>query len=59
MVGEIDCREGVLRAYEKDLYPSVDDAILKTCEIFRATLKTLISSRPSLKVCLHYYPKSS
>jgi hypothetical protein len=50
VIGEIDCREGVLRAYEKDLYSSVDDGILRTCEIFRATLKNLIASRPSLKV---------
>ena len=58
MLGEIDCREGIARAVEKDVYPNKDICMKHTCGIFVSTLKTIASAKPNLKVgycCLILY----
>lgn len=50
MLGEIDCREGLLRAVEKAAYPNLDSAMKHTSNIFASTIKSIISGKPNLKV---------
>ena len=43
MIGEIDCREGLLVAVERDRYASIIEGIECTVDVFIATLKKLIA----------------
>lgn len=43
--GEIDCREGILVAVEKDRYPDVDTGMRATIAIFMRALKRLVAAR--------------
>ena len=45
MIGEIDCREGLLVAVEKDIYPSISDGMVTVIGLFIDVLKDLIKSR--------------
>lgn len=54
MLGEIDCREGLLRAVEKDAYPNLESSMKRTSGIFADVLKSIIKSKPNLKVCLSF-----
>ena len=50
MLGEIDCREGLLRAVEKDAYPNLESSMKHTSGIFADVLKSIVKSKPNLKV---------
>jgi tetratricopeptide (TPR) repeat protein len=52
MVGEIDCREGLLIALERDLYPGIEAEIVATVKIFIDVLKDLMK-RHKFKVFVH------
>jgi hypothetical protein len=45
VIGEIDCREGILVAVEKDRYPTVQDGMKHTISIFITVLKKLITQK--------------
>jgi hypothetical protein len=45
MVGEIDCREGLLVALERGLYPSLEEGIQQTLGVFRAAIAHLIQKK--------------
>jgi hypothetical protein len=51
-LGEIDCREGLLLAIERDRYSSIKEGIEKTVDIFIAVLKKLIAVQ---KIKVHVY----
>lgn len=59
MLGEIDCREGILRAVEKDAYPSIEASMKHTCGIFVNALKSILSAKPNMKVFIPYYVSSA
>jgi hypothetical protein len=51
LVGEIDCREGMLRAVERDQHgASLDTAARASCEVFTGALRALLDRKPRLKV---------
>lgn len=53
LVGEIDCREGMLRALERDLYgSSLETAARTSCTIFARAVLNLLKYKPRLKVHL-------
>lgn len=52
IVGEIDCREGFLRAVERDLYPSIEAAMRNTASVYSSVLKQVHAMKPNLKVDL-------
>lgn len=52
MIGEIDCREGILLAVERHKYNSVQDGMIQTMEIFMDVLKRLVSQF-QFKVYIH------
>lgn len=43
VIGEIDCREGILLAVERHKYNSVQEGMIHTVEIFMDVLKRLVS----------------
>jgi hypothetical protein len=45
VIGEIDCREGLLVAVERDRYASVSEGIDKTVDIFCNVLSKLLKTR--------------
>jgi hypothetical protein len=49
LIGEIDCREGLLVALERDYYENIEDAMNTTMKGFIHVLQTLQQSR-QLKV---------
>ena len=51
-VGEIDCREGLLMAVERDKYPSIEEGMVATVKIFANVLKDLIKKK-KFKVRFH------
>eukprot|EP01038_Epipyxis_sp_PR26KG_P007855 gene7855-10663_t len=52
IIGEIDCREGMLVAVERDYYPSVPVAMEKTIGLFINVLKQLIASK-KFEILIH------
>lgn len=52
LVGEIDCREGLLLAVEKDLYPDLAAAVQRTVTIFIKVLTQLRKKR-RFKIWVH------
>ena len=44
-IGEIDCREGILQAVDRDYYDSFDDAAQHTLREFVPVLKDLVARR--------------
>ena len=50
--GELDCREGLLTAFEKCKYDSIEDAVLETVEIYVDILQYLVNEY-QLKVFVH------
>jgi tetratricopeptide (TPR) repeat protein len=53
LVGEIDCREGMLRAVERDQHgASLETAARTSCEVFARALRALLARKPRLKVSL-------
>ena len=46
---EIDCREGILLAIEKDRYVSLDEGIAAVVAIYVETLGALVAARPAFK----------
>ena len=49
---EIDCREGILVAVEKDRYKDVDAGIMHVVEIYMAALEELIAKK-KFKAFIH------
>lgn len=45
MVGEIDCREGLLVAVERGVYGSLEEGIIETLKVFRSTITYLIQKK--------------
>ena len=52
MIGEIDCREGLLLAVEKDVYPTVTAGMDRVIEIFADVVRKLIRDR-RFRVLVH------
>jgi hypothetical protein len=52
VIGEIDCREGILLAVERHKYDSVQEGMVQTVEIFMDVLKRLVSQF-QFKVYIH------
>ena len=52
-MGEIDCREGLLLALERDRYRNLEEGITTTVRLFTAVLKTLINKK---KFKVHFTP---
>ena len=44
-IGEIDCREGLLVAIERDKYSSLEQGMTETVKIFCAVINDLIKKR--------------
>lgn len=45
MIGEIDCREGLLLAFERDHYTSLKEGMERIIEIFVAALVKIIAKK--------------
>ena len=45
IIGEIDCREGILLAVERDKYPSVHEGMRSTIAIFSKVLSGLVATK--------------
>ena len=45
MIGEIDCREGILLAVERDRYNNLTEGMTQTIRIFTTILKNLIAKK--------------
>ncbi|KAG2488055.1 hypothetical protein HYH03_013359 [Edaphochlamys debaryana] len=56
VLGEIDCREGLLLAVQKGKYDSVAEGIDATVGIYLRLLRELLGSRPGLELFLHPVP---
>ncbi len=54
-MGEIDCREGILQAVERDIYESVEEGIKSTISGFVKVLVQL-RSRKSFRIFIHPIP---
>ena len=52
LIGEIDCREGLLLAVEKDVYPTVTAGMDRVIDIFADVLQKLIRDR-KFRVLVH------
>ncbi|CAE7449251.1 Aste57867_8367, partial [Symbiodinium microadriaticum] len=52
LVGEIDCREGLLVAVERDVYQSVEEGMEATVAIFKGVLTALIKKK-KFKAYIH------
>lgn len=46
---EIDCREGILRAVEKDRYDTLEDGIAAVVKIYVGTLTALVAELPAFR----------
>jgi tetratricopeptide (TPR) repeat protein len=55
ILGEIDCREGILVACERGRYKSVDDGIQHTVKIFSKVVERLVKEK-NFKVVVHPIP---
>lgn len=51
-IGEIDCREGILSAVERDYYTDFDEAVRSTVGFFLPVLKELVNVH-RFKVSFH------
>jgi hypothetical protein len=45
VIGEIDCREGLVIALERDMYQSLHEAMSKTIHIFERVIVNLVKKR--------------
>jgi hypothetical protein len=45
ILGEIDCREGICSAVERDYYETIEEAIVATIQLFIKVLKDLKKTR--------------
>lgn len=45
LIGEIDCREGLLVAMERDLYKSIEEGIDATLAVFKGVLGAVIKNK--------------
>lgn len=45
ILGEIDCRESMLQAVERDYYSSLEEAMTTTIKGFTQVLKELVAAR--------------
>lgn len=52
VIGEIDCREGILVAVERGVYASVLEGIRATLRVFREVVKDLIRKKGLKVVCV-------
>lgn len=52
IIGEIDCREGILLATERDMYTSIQEGINTSTSIFMDVLSSLISKK-KIKPFIH------
>jgi hypothetical protein len=52
IIGEIDCREGLLLATERDKYKSIEEGMHRTTSIFMDVLSSLVS-RKKIKPYIH------
>jgi hypothetical protein len=50
VLGEIDCREGILLAVERDRYRSVEEGMVATTKIFATLIKQLINQRKIIPI---------
>ena len=53
LIGEIDCREGILLALERNYYENYDQAIQSTLRVFLPVLKEAVLRRKLLRVNVH------
>ena len=53
ILGEIDCREGVVLATQKDRYESVDEAMKKVIDVYVETLVALTKAPYNFRVLVH------
>lgn len=56
LFGEIDCREGILQAVNKGLYPSVEAAIDFLLKIYRDRVKDAIQTKKFAHIYIHEVP---
>lgn len=56
LFGEIDCREGILQAVEKKLYPNVETAIDFLLQIYMKRIKEAIQKKKLAHVYIHEVP---
>ena len=54
VMGEIDCREGLLVALERDRYKNLHEGMINTIKIFITNLKTLINKK-KIKVFIYLF----
>ena len=54
-IGEIDCREGILLAVERDYYATFDEAVQQTLNVFLPVLRDLVAVH-KLRVYVHPIP---
>jgi hypothetical protein len=45
LIGEIDCREGLLLAFERDHYTSLKEGMERTIDVFVAALVKIIAKK--------------
>ena len=45
IIGEIDCREGIITALERDYYETFEQAVQSTLDLFVPILKSMVSVR--------------
>ncbi len=55
MIGEIDCREGILLAVERDYYETFEDGIKTTLSYFLQVLKNLRMQK-NITIYIHPIP---
>lgn len=55
LLGEIDCRESILKTVEKAVYPSVDDAIQVLASIYENLIRTLLA-QTTRRIYVHPAP---
>lgn len=53
LLGEIDCREGLLLAVEKDIYTNIQEGIEHTVKLFISSLKKTIQKKKFRTVYIH------
>lgn len=54
-IGEIDCREGILLAVERDYYATFDEAVQQTLNVILPVLRDLVTVH-KLRVYVHPIP---
>lgn len=56
LLGEIDCRESILKTVEKAVYSSVDDAIQVLASIYENLIRTLLARATCRRIYVHPAP---